>query len=412
MNHSINFSKSANQFVLTLAELMSDYGASVHEIEDAMFTLNDTLQLNGSFVLFNRILLTSYADSTGNNQVNLQRFGASKVNLHKLEQVEIIFHQVAAGQLAVTDGLQRLTQIKSSGRLYNRILDFLSWPLLSAGFVLILSGNWLDLICSSLISILIYKINAILSRNDNGTGLRIAVPTCAFVAAFLAVISNLIFHSTSIAIIATSSLMKFMPGLYLTQAITEIAYRRLISGMAHLCEAIFILVILALGVFLGTALGNLLIPVSLVTQPGLTPLWKLVLAGSLIGSSFIFSFDIIKRHIPIVIIASIIVTIIWINAKVNYGPIYGTAVAALSGALMANLYARISGSSDLVLKLPTAVIIVPGIFAFRALIDILNNNTVPGVEHFLTTFTLGAAIAGGFLIVDIIIPAEFIHNRK
>jgi uncharacterized membrane protein YjjB (DUF3815 family) len=272
-------------------------------------------------------------------------------------------------------------------------------------------GSWQDLICSCLISLVIYPINKKLSHGDNGTGLRTAIPSCAFLAAILAVISNIIIPSVSIAIIAISSLMKFMPGLYLTQAMTEIAYRRLISGMAHLCEAVFILAIMALGVFLGTAIARNFATVSLNVHPGILPFWQLCIAGILVGYSFIFSFDIMKRHIPIVICTSIIVIIIWLWGKNIYGPVYGTGFAAIVGSFMANIYARISNSSDLILKLPSAIIIVPGVFAFRALIDILNNNTLSGLEHFMTTFILGTAIAGGFLIVDIIIPPNFSYKK-
>lgn len=410
MNTTQHQKDQACKFVLQLAELMSDYGASVQKIEDMMFTLNDFLELNGNFVLFNRILLTSFDTDSQYNQVHLKRFGASRVNLLRLEMAEKLFIQITQQKLSIADGLRQLESIRNSPRLYNPLLDFLSWPLLATGFVLILSGNLRDLLCAGIISTVIYFANKVLSHHDNGTGLRISVPICSFIAAFLAVICKLLITDTSSAIIVTSSLMKFMPGLYLTQAMTEIAYRRLTSGIAHLSEAIFILVVLALGVFLGTALGNFFIPVSLDITSHAQPFWQLCLAGILVGSSFIFSFDIIRKHIPIVIATSIIVTLIWIWSKEIYGPVYGTGIAALTGAFMANIYTRITCSSDLILKLPSAIIIVPGIFAFRALIDILNNNTVTGLEHFLTTFMLGAAIAGGFLIIDIIIPPEF--SRK
>ena len=396
---------AAVKFAIRLAEQMTCYGATVHEVEDAISALSETLGMNGNFVLYNKILFTSVGGQN-EQQVTLTRFFGTKVNINRLEMVERIFRTVCSGETSVAQGIEQLDGVKNSDPLYSRFLEFLSWPLLSAGFVFVLFGSWKELTGSCVISCILFFVNAVLSKNDAGTGLRLAVPVSAFIAALLAVTVNKFIVPVSISVIVISSLMKFMPGFSLTQAMTEIAYRRLVSGMAHLCEAVSTLIILAMGAFLGTAFGSLFAAIPVEKPLAVPPGWQLCIAGLAISISFIFAYDIVKRNIVPVVLASIMVTLVWTWGKEWYGAVYGTGMAAIAGAMVANIYARISRSSDLVIKIPTAVLIVPGVFGFRSLVEIISKNTVSGLDHLLTVIALGAAIAGGFLFVDIIIPSS------
>ncbi|HBM14813.1 MAG TPA: hypothetical protein DD381_00455 [Lentisphaeria bacterium] len=391
------------KFTITLAELMTCYGATVHEVEDTIASLHDALGVTSNFVLFNKYFFSAFGEPH-NQQVTFKRFFASGVNIKKLELVEKVYLSVASGELTVEQGLEQLTTIKASRKLYNQFFEFLSWPLISASFVFILFGSWKEVICSCLISIVIYFINNKFSKNDVGTGFRIAIPISAFVAAVLSVFIYKFIYPVTIYVVVISSLMKFMPGLSLTQAMTEIAYRRLFSGMAHLCDAVCILALLSMGSFLGIAFGSLFSSIPIQNNLSVPPAWELCFSGIAVSFSLIFTYDIIKKHIVPVVIASMIVTVVWIWGKEVYGAVYGTGLAAMLGAVIANTYARLSRCSDLVIKIPTAIITVPGIFGFKSLIEIFNSGNITGLDHFLTTFALGAAIAGGFLLSDIVIP--------
>ena len=405
MNLCINENDRIDEvrFAISLAELMTCYGAAVHEVEDTIASLSAALGMNGHFVLYNKVLFTSSGEPCA-ERVTLTRFTATRVNIYRLEKLEQVYQAVCSTEISISQGIAELERIKNSKRLYSEFLEFLSWPLISAGFVFILFGSWKELICSCTISVMLYFINSLLSKNDVGTGLRIAVPVAAFIAALFAVLVNKFVFPIAISVVVLSSLMKFMPGFSLTQAMTEIAYRRPVSGMAHLCEAVSILSMLAMGAFLGTAFGSLFSVIPTEKALPILPVWQLCIAGLAVSMSFIFAYDIVKRNIIPVILGSIIVTLLWTMGKEIYGAVYGTGIAAIAGALIANIYSRLSGSSDLVIKIPAAVIIVPGVFGFRSLIEIINNYTVSGLDHALMVFALGAAIVGGFLLVDIIIP--------
>ena len=409
-NNSSSSNNSALKFLISFAEQLSIYGATVHEIEETIFSLKDALNLKGDIVLFNNVLLTSLSE-TNTPQVTLTRFKYQKVNINRLAMLEKLFLDIHSHQISLEDGWVRLENIKQAKQLYNNILEFISWPLVSAGFVIILHGSWREIIVSCLISIIIFTVNSILSKNDTGTGVRIIIPISAFIAAFLSVITYSYISPISISITTISSLMKFMPGFYLTQSMTEIAFRRPITGMAHLCDAIMILVILAMGVFLGTAIGSLIAPLPMGKSLPIPSNQMLCLAGLCVGWSFVFTYNISKKFILPVIVSSIIIILIWIHCKEIYGTVYGTGLAATIGAVIANLFARISKSSDLIIKIPTAIIIVPGIFGLRALIEIINYGAIFGIDNFLTTFALGVSIAGGFLFADIVIPPS-VHPGK
>ena len=48
------------QFLLLAAELLSRYGATVFETEDALRALCDKLESRGQFVVFNNMLFTAF----------------------------------------------------------------------------------------------------------------------------------------------------------------------------------------------------------------------------------------------------------------------------------------------------------------------------------------------------------------
>ncbi len=393
------------RLVIRLAELMSNYGATVNEIEDTIWHLSNALSLQGHFVLFNRILFTSFGGVI-EQKVTLTRFGSTQVNIDRLEKVKKVYKSVSAGSISARHGLSELESITCAKRLYNSFLEIVSWPLISGGFAYIYLGSWKEALCAALISIILMLINRRFPGNEFGTGLRLSIPLSAFVAGICTVAFSQVIHPISITITVISCLMRFMPGFSLTQAMTEIASRRLVSGMAHFCEAIATLMMLATGVFIGITLGSVFMTVSHGYTPFPPAMWQISIAVISVSIGFVICYQILTCHIVAVIVSCILATLLWFYARESYGIVYGTGAAALLGALIANLYARIRQCSDLIIKVPVAIILVPGVYGYRSLLEIMNSQTVSGLGHFLTTFGIAVAIITGYLLIDIIIPVD------
>ena len=392
------------QFLLLAAELLSRYGATVFETEDALRALCDKLESRGQFVVFNNMLFTAFGKQL-EQRVNLTRLAASAIDVDKLEQTQKIVSNVLLDKENVGRSLYELRQISRRRKLYSSRWELLSWPLIAGPFAIIFLGNWREAVAAGIIALVLAFVHLKFEERINYRGSVGAFePLAAVLASFMAVFLAMVLQPLSVTLTIICGLMPLMPGYTTTRALNEIAARHVITGWSHLLNAATTFLMLAAGV----VFGSFLVQAFHIVQPDYPPIppdyLQLTIAAVLAAVAFVFYYQINTRHVVALVLSSVATTLIVIQFGADYGAIQGTALAAVFAAFVGNIYARACRCSDLIIKVPCAIILVPGGTGFRAALDFMNNRPEHGMSGALMTFGVAMAIITGYLVVDMLMP--------
>ena len=392
------------QFTLLAAELISRYGATVYETEETVKELADKLDVRGQFVVFNNMLFTAFGRQL-EQRVNLTRLSGAAINIDKLEYTQKAIRDVIAGKISVGAGLEALRHVSRRKWLYSKRWELVSWPLIAGPFAIVFMGNWREAVCAAIIAIILAIVHLKFEDRINERGSVSAFePLAAFLSSILAVLLAMIFQPLSVTLTVLCGLMPLMPGYTTTRALNEIAARHVITGWSHLLNAATTFLMMASGV----AFGTYMVTALHISQPDYAPAppdyLLLTIAAILAGIAFIYYYQISWRHGTALIVSCVVTTIIVIEFSNNFAPVLGTAVAAIVAAVAGKIYARIRKCSDLIIKVPCAIILVPGGIGFRAALDFMNNRPVSGFSNMILTFGIAIAIITGYIAVDMVMP--------
>ncbi|MCX7969980.1 MAG: hypothetical protein N3A57_00230, partial [Negativicutes bacterium] len=59
-----------------------------------------------------------------------------------------------------------------------------------------------------------------------------------------------------------------------------------------------------------------------------------------------------------------------------------------------------------IIKVPNAFILVPGVMGFSAIVLMINNEILAGIDKLLSAIGVAISIIAGFIVADIICPAR------
>ena len=89
------------------------------------------------------------------------------------------------------------------------------------------------------------------------------------------------------------------------------------------------------------------------------------------------------------------------------GNVVGAFVGALAVASAGHLYTYLTGQSNLLVKIPGLITLVPGSMGFRGLHALIEKDNVVGVSLITDMVLTGAVLAVGLLLADNIAPLLF-----
>jgi uncharacterized membrane protein YjjB (DUF3815 family) len=206
-----------------------------------------------------------------------------------------------------------------------------------------------------------------------------------------------------------ASLILLVPGFTLTVAMKELATRNLISGTARLMFAAMVLLGIGFGVAVGRQVGAWLPEASTLLPPDLAkatpPFWVEVLALVAMGPAFTVCFRAPMRDV-LWILTSCALAYAGTQAVLRWGQ--APEIAAFCGALLVGLgssaFARILDRPASVTQVPGIMMLVPGSLGLRGMAQIVDKQTLSGVDTAFQMVLIGTAIVTGLLVSNVVVP--------
>jgi len=402
MTHDREASRSAeHHFLIRCAEMLHIYGTPAHRLERVMVTVAKSLGVEASFLYTPTSIFASFG-KLPNEETHLLRTAPGDLDLGKLVEFDELMESVESGRTDVDAALIQLDEICKAPPRWNSWWCALAFGLVSAGAARFFEGGLADIVLSFLLGPLLLLLGRVLPARHPDVALF--EPIAAFSAAMIALLAA---RYSSFAIddrvVILSTLIILLPGLSMTTAMTELATRHLVSGVARFAGAAVVFLTILLGVALAWRMGSGPVATAeLVSTP--LPDWTLWIAVAITPLAFAIILKARARELGIIYVTSVAGFGASYAAAQQLGSDLSPFIGALVVGVIANLYARVANRPALVPLTPGILLLVPGSLGYRSLTSFLGRDALEGMDWAFQTGLVGVALVGGTLVAGLILP--------
>jgi uncharacterized membrane protein YjjP (DUF1212 family) len=391
----------ACQFVTQLVSRAHEYGTSFIRLQDFMSQLPRLFGFHGVMLAASPFLFFEFwrpGDSEP-SRVTIQ-LPAGSFDLAKLSELDALVNDLAEGKVSIDEGVARLKQIDSLQSPYKNVVVALGYALCGAGFAVLLSASWTDVIFAALLSLVVYGITSIAGKSQ-WLANRINF-TSALVASILASLLAILFPGSNAFIVSLCAVIVLIPGMSLTFGIAELASKIVISAINRLVDGVLITAVLLIGNLVGSSIVQAIWTVPPPDASTDRSLWVIFTSLVLLMLGLVFVFEVRQRDLGWVIFAGLLA-----YAAVLVGGQLGNWQGSFLGALILGLYtslftARLHRPGSVVM-LPGIMILVPGVAAYFGLNTLQTIGIIGALPAVWGVLVQIMAIMGGLYIAESII---------
>ncbi|NVK23511.1 MAG: threonine/serine exporter family protein [Gammaproteobacteria bacterium] len=364
--HTESF-KQKRKFIVKLGKMLHKYGTPVYRLEAHLMEVANELDLRSSYIISpTSMTFILWTEGHEDEYTHAARVQPGDLDLGSLSRTDDVVKSVLANELTVEEASLRLDEIDTMANPYGKISTGLSFVMASSAFVMLMRANWIDVVASGAIGLVVY-IFVLWSQRSKGV-LNMLEPLVALVAAFIACgISAKISPSLNIHTVILSSIIVFIPGLALTIGLAELSARHLVSGTAKVMDALMLLFKLYFGAYLGIALGTAVFGEAELVHYQPLPKWTVWLAITVLCASLNIAFRMRTRHIVWAMICGYLA-----YAASSLGAAYfdygiGAFIGAFVVGIYGNVFTRVALAPAVIVTMHGLLVLVPGSKTFISL---------------------------------------------
>lgn len=354
---------------LQVGRLLLANGADTAEVRSAVTRFAGGYGCEAHLVVtYEALLLTLLAAGRFRTKAGLHVPGMN-VNLSAVETLNRIIDEAALGRLELDDARRRLDGVERGLPGYPRIVVIAGLGLTAASLATLFGGNWTVFVvvflagaCGTWVrqelvrrhcnALLVPFVAALISGAIGGVGLKFGTPGI-----------------TALCLIAPG--MIIVPGVPLINGILDIIRNHMTLGLARLSFAGLAVLAIAFGLFAATVVVGVQIPVDGPTQP--LPIATDALFSGLAVVGYVFLFNVPLRLYWACLVCGICShTLRTAGMHLGIDIVSGTLLGSLAAGFLSLGFARGFRAPPAAFAFPGVVAMVPGSYAFRAVIGSLH----------------------------------------
>lgn len=387
------------KFILRFGKALHAVGSPAHTLEGTMQDMCQLFGIRGSIVSLPTAIFSSF--SYGDEEITkIERVEPMSVNLGKLSRVDGVARDVISGSMSFEDGSSMLEEILNASDEYSKRIRVLFFLFSTAGFMILFGGTWADFSATVIVGVLIGLLSLL---RPIGFIKQLFETIVAFVAALATHLLFKLVPGLNIGVVILSSLIIFMPGLFITIAISEIATQNLTSGTSRLVGGIMVLLKLTFGVFIGSKIATWFhypaIPYEFHKIPG----WVAMVTLPITALMSTVNFRAEKSDWKWMTLAGVYGYTCSKLGSHYLGTELGMFFGGACVGAMSNIFARLANRPSSIFQFPGIILLVPGSVGYRSLNFLFERNLVGGLDMGFTMITLVMALVVGIFLGNTLI---------
>ena len=396
-------------FVVELAGHLHAYGTTAQRLEGAVMAVATELGLDCEPMSNPTGMTLSFSDPRRppgeTDTTRVIRMPPGDTDLAKLVEADRIAEEVMAGRLGIAEGHAALRALERPPTRRGNVAMVLGFGLAAAGIGGLLRLPWLDIATAGASGLLIGLLE--LASRGRPQMREAGEALSALAAGFIAILVAAFVAPLNLNTVIIASLIVFVPGMTLTNAVNELTSQHLVSGTARFAGALATLMKLTVGSALALALANL---VGIEPQVRASrPQPDLVEWGALVLAAFSFAvlFRARARDYPVVMLAAIGGYLVSRIGGELWGSPAGIFLSALLVTAAGNGYARWVRRPGAVVRVPGILMLVPGSASLRGVMTVVQQqDAAVGQSAALGVLNILLALVAGLLFGNLLLPTR------
>ncbi len=331
------------------------------------------------------------------------KMSAPTFDMTKLAEVGELIQQFDVGSSSLVETEVRLDAIANQPPLYNRWLVAVGYALSGAGFAVLLTAAWNDVLFAAILSLVVYAV-VLLAGHSKWVAHRLEMSS-AFVVSVLANAIAIITPGSNPFVVTLCAVIVLIPGLALTLGLAEVLAKHIDSGISRLVDGVMVTFKLFLGAAIGTVLVNAIQAVpDAVVPPGIPAVWTwLFVALLVVGLAIVF--QVRTKDFGWTVLGGLLAYAgIAIGNQIGFWQ--GSFIGALLLGVYSNLFAWRLGRPTSIVMLTAIMVLVPGAGAYRGLQMIKTSGLASGLSAEWHVLVNVAAIIAGLVVAYSVIPPK------
>lgn len=394
-------SEAADDFQLKV-KLLSALGKSLHEVGLPAHRLELMLeqtasQLGVSVEVFSLPtgLIMSIEGGPAPATV-LLRIGLGVVHLERLARLTAVARGVARGALGAPEAKQYIDRVMNAPARWGKPSTVLAYVLSAAAFAVFFGGRGPEIVTSVAVGAAVGVLSITIRQFRLSP--RVFELTSAAAASFIASLGSTLYGSFVEWIPVASGLIILLPGLALVDAVDELAHGQLTSGASRLAGVGSVLLAMAFGAVLGSAIPQPTQYEALMEVAAPGPKWWIGVALILVAVGSTIRFRARWSDFWAALLGSTLAIVGSRLGAENLGALVGPFVASFLLGLGANIYGLSFRQPAQMVTVPGLALLVPGSFGVRSMAALLTEDTAVGVDTAFRMFLTAMALVAGLLI--------------
>ena len=201
-------------------------------------------------------LFISYRNGNSDPVTSVRRVRRESRNLSRVDEVNRVSRQVAAGQLDCHEAYRRLHEIECSPGSFAGAWCLPAAFLCAAGFTLLFGGSLLSIAVAGAVAALVQLMETGLARFRT-RGLAASI-LGGLLTALLPLLLSMALPVLETELVIAGAVMPLVPGLAMTNAVQDTMRGDMVSGISHGVQAILTAFLIAGGALLAMEIMHLL----------------------------------------------------------------------------------------------------------------------------------------------------------
>lgn len=401
------------RFLKRYARQLHAAGVPAHQFEKMVTALADKLGFNCQVLSSPTAIFLSfiYKDDEEDQRpipMQLVRMSPASINLGNTAELYRLGNKMIDSEIDLEQAYRELKDWQPQ-QLYPLWLQILCWGLTGGAVAVMLGTSWLGIGVAALTGAVLGVLVTQAGDSLREGGLE---AIAALLATFLVFAINSLVPGLNVLVIIMSSLIVLIPGLGLTTAVTELSTDHLASGSARFAGAMVTLLKLGLGVLIGTVIVNWIgwsesfDALEHLPSPPEWFRWPALLAAAF---SFGVLFSVRLKDFHIAVLAAIVSYTVSRVGVAMGGIEFGVLLAAMTIAVMSNVYGRVYKLPGSLIRVPGIILLVPGTIGYHGATALFLESGDDLSDTTLLAFKLVIALVGGLLFGNTLVPPRQGH---
>jgi uncharacterized membrane protein YjjP (DUF1212 family) len=392
-------------FALHMAESMFRYGAGALEVETSIIAVTAALGLKNIEVdITNQSVQINYAPKDQTPLTLLRVVRSWTNNYAGLAQVHQLVTDIVAGGVGRAEAVRRLDDIIRSSKPFPRWMVTMAFGVFAAVFVGVLGGG---LGASALAFVSNMLVNLVARQLGKWrTPDFFVTAACSFLVTFIALMLHWAGADLPPSIVVAGGILLLLPTGRLVSSVQDAINGFPVTAAGRFLSTILTFGAIVAGIAVAVVVGDLIGSVAIdVTQtfPEAYPLWgQAILIAIGVIAIGITEQTLLKLLLPTAAVGLVGYFVLWGASNLGFGDRLSPAISAVIIGLLARMVALRLGAPQLVVAVPAALILLPGLKIFRSMyvLTVQEADVLLGSGGMLNAGAIVLGVAAGIVLGD------------